>query len=170
MSRAGGGARIATWSSRSLPEPRGAARPGRGGRLATRDATTWIVLAPAIGLILLGVLLLVSPATGAAIFGLPAPEGLARGYLPALGIRDIVFGSYVLALAGFAGQRAVGIVLLVTVLIPAGDIALLLAERGLFGPESSPLHLLVHAASGAYVGCTGLWALSTAPDIESAED
>jgi hypothetical protein len=45
----------------------------------------------------------------------------------------------------------------------------LLAERGLFGPEASPLHLLVNAASGAYVDCTGPWALSMAPDIDSAE-
>ena len=141
----------------------------RGGRLAIRDAATWILLAPALGLVLLGVVLIVAPETGAAIFGLPAPDGLARGYLPALGIRDIAFGTYVLALAALSGRRAVGIVLLVTVLIPAGDIALLLAERGLFGPEASPLHLLVHAASGAYVGCTGLWAVSMGPDIDSAE-
>lgn len=148
------------------------ARPSarrRGGRLAIRDAATWILLAPAIGLVLLGVVLIVSPGLGATIFGLPAPDGLARGYLPALGIRDIAFGGYIVALAALSGRRAVGIVLLVTVLIPAGDIALLLAERGLFGPEASPLHLLVHAASGAYVGCTGLWALSMAPDIDSAE-
>jgi hypothetical protein len=118
---------------------------------------TWLVLAPAVALVLLGVVLILAPKMGAAIFGIPA-EGPALGYLPAIGLRDIAFGSYVLALAALSGRHAVGIVLAVTTLIPAGDLVLILAERGL----SSPAHLLLHGVSGIYIGTAALWALTGA--------
>lgn len=112
-----------------------------------KDVHTWLVIAPAIGLVLLGIVFIVSPPVGAAIFGLPPPQAAAAGYLPAIGVRDLAFGLYVLALAVFAGPRPVGIVLAVTALIPLGDILVLVAALGL----SSPAHLLVHAASGIYM-------------------
>ena len=132
--------------SRKADDPRGGAGGPADARLAIRDPATWIVLAPGIGLVLLGLVLIASPEAGAAIFGLPAPVGTARGYLPAIGVRDVVFGLYILALAAFAGRRAVGIVLALTVLIPVGDILVLLAAVGL----SSPAPLAAHAASGIY--------------------
>jgi hypothetical protein len=117
-----------------------------------RSPGTWIVLAPAIGLLALGLVLIVSPRLGAAIFGI-ATEGSGLAYVAALGVRDLAFGLYVAALALFASRRAVGIVLAITVLIPAGDIAILLMERGL----SSPGHLLLHGASGLYMAGASLW-------------
>jgi Domain of unknown function (DUF4267) len=123
--------------------------------MATEDTRSWVAIAPAIGLVLLGVVFILSPALGAAIFGLPLPQGTAAGYLPAIGVRDLAFGLYILALAMFSGPRAVGIVLAVTVLIPVGDILVLLAAIGL----SSPGHLLAHAASGIYMAGAAAWVL-----------
>ena len=117
--------------------------------------STWIVLFPAIALVLIGLVLIVAPRTGAAIFGVPAPEGRPLAYLPALGLRDVAFALYILALALFATRRAVGLVLGVTVLIPVGDIAIVVADRGL----SSPGHLALHAASGLYMAAASYWVL-----------
>jgi hypothetical protein len=119
------------------------------------DVATFVAIAPAVALVLLGVILIVAPRLGAAIFGLPAPEGPAMGYVPAIGVRDIAFGLYVLALAWFSGRRAAGIVLAITVLIPIGDILVLLALTGL----SSPGHLALHAASGVYMSGAAAWLL-----------
>ena len=124
----------------SAPEPLGLRSPG-----------IWIVLAPAIGLILLGLVLIVSPRLGAAIFGIPT-EGTGLRYVAALGVRDIAFGLYIAALALFASRRAVGIVLALTVLIPMGDIAILLVERGLSAPghpAASWLERAIHGGRGA---------------------
>jgi hypothetical protein len=119
-----------------------------------RSLGTWIVLAPAIGLLALGIVLIVSPRLGAAIFGVPT-DGSGLRYVAALGVRDIAFGLYVAALALFASHRSVGLVLALTVLIPIGDIAILLMERGL----SAPGHLLLHGLSGLYMAGASLWTL-----------
>ena len=127
----------------------------RSARLPIRKLSTWIVLAPAIGLTLLGLLFVLAPRLGAAVFGIAAPDGPGAAYLVAIGLRDIAFGLYIAALALLAERRAVGIVLAITVLIPTGDIAILLAERGL----SAPGHLLLHALSGLYMAGAALWVL-----------
>ncbi len=108
-------------------------------------------------------LFVVAPRAGAAVFGLPAPEGDALGYLRAIGIRDLAFGGYVLALAWLAGRRAAGIVLAITLLIPVSDLALILSIRGF----DSPLHLLLHAASGIYVGLAAMILLRYGPERSS---
>ena len=126
-------------------------------RLRFSEVGSWIVLAPAVGLLLIGVVFLASPQTGAAIFGVPAPPG-SEPYLIAIGLRDIAFGLYVLALALLASRRAVGLVLGITVLIPLGDIALVAATRG----WSAWRHLLLHAASGTYMAAASWWTLRQA--------
>ena len=126
-------------------------------RLRLSEVGTWIVLAPAIGLLLIGVVFLASPQSGAAIFGVPAPPG-SEPYLIAIGLRDIAFGLYVLALALFASRRAVGLVLGITILIPLGDIAIVAVERGWSGWG----HLLLHAASGTYMAAASWWMLRQA--------
>lgn len=91
----------------------------------------------------LGVVFIAAPDLGAAVFGLPAPEGDGAAWVAVVGLRDLAFGGYVLALALFSSRRAVGLVLGVTALIPLGDILVLLAVRGF----SSPGHLLLHLMS-----------------------
>jgi hypothetical protein len=122
-----------------------------------RDLATWIAIAPAVALVLLGLVLIVAPRLGAAIFGLPAREGAGIGYVIAIGIRDIAFGLYILALAWFSSRRAVGIVLALTALIPVGDILVLVVHTGL----SSPWHLALHSVSGLYMAAAAAWVLGT---------
>jgi hypothetical protein len=101
----------------------------------------------------LGLLFILAPHLGAALFGLPAPDGPSLGYLPVIGLRDLAFGLYLFALARLATARAVAAVLAITVLIPAGDVAIVAMERGL----SSPGHLLLHAMSGATMAAGAAW-------------
>ena len=131
-------------------------------RLQSRDPGTWLVLAPAVGLLLIGLVFLASPGLGAAIFGVPAPPG-SEPYLVAIGLRDIAFGLYILTLALWSSRRAVGLVLALTVLIPLGDIAIVARARGL----SAPGHLVLHGASGLYMAAAALWVRSLLPSRPS---
>jgi hypothetical protein len=108
----------------------------------------------AAALMALGCVFIAAPRLGAAIFGLPAPEGQGAAWLAVVGARDLVFGGYVLALALFSGRRAAGVVLGVTALIPLADILILLAAGA-----ASPGHLLLHLASAGAVAATAAWTL-----------
>lgn len=115
--------------------------------------STWFVLALSGVFVGLGGLFVLAPRLGAALFGLPAPEGASLGYLPVVGLRDLAFGLYLFALARLATRRAVAAVLAITVLIPAGDVAVVALERG----WSSPGHLLLHGLSGATMAAGAAW-------------
>ena len=125
-----------------------------------RDPAAWPALAPPLALIGLGLLFILLPRPGAALFGLPLPEGPAgaAAWLAVVGLRDLVFGGYALLLALLSTARAVGLVLALTVLIPLGDIAILLAVRGL----DAPGHLLLHLASGCVLAAAAAWMLRRA--------
>ena len=114
--------------------------------------------APALALVALGVVFIASPRTGAAVFGLPAPEGHGAAWIAVVGLRDLAFGGYVLALALFSTRRAVALVLGTTVLIPLGDVLVLLAVRGF----SSPGHLLLHLASAGVMAAAAACLLRSA--------
>ena len=103
-------------------------------------------------------LCIASPHTGAAVFGLPAPEGHGAAWVAVVGLRDLAFGGYVLALALFSTRHAVALVLGTTVLIPLGDVLVLLAVRGF----SSPGHLLLHLASAGVMAAAAAWLLRRA--------
>ncbi len=125
----------------------------RARGLPLGEPSTWFVFALSALFVGLGLLFVLAPRLGAALFGLPAPEGQSFGYLPAIGLRDLAFGLYLFALARLATARAVATVLAITVLIPAGDVAIVAVERGF----SSPGHLLLHAASGATMAAGAAW-------------
>jgi hypothetical protein len=127
----------------------------RGPGLPRSRTSTWFVFALSGVFVLLGILFILAPRTGAALFGLPAPEGRALGYLPAIGLRDLAFGLYLYALNRTAPPRALGLVLAITVLIPVGDIAILALERG----AESPGHLLLHGLSGLAMMLASAWVL-----------
>ena len=123
-----------------------------------RNAAAWSALAPALALVALGAVFIASPRAGAAVFGLPAPEGHGAAWIAVVGLRDLAFGGYVLALALFSTRHAVGLVLGTTVLIPLGDVLVLLAVRGF----SSPGHLLLHLASAGLMAAAAAWLLRSA--------
>lgn len=124
-------------------------------RRPIKDPRTWPALALAAVLMTLGGVFIISPRLGAAIFGLPAPEGVALAWLAVVGARDLVFGGYALALALLSTRRAVGVVLGATALIPLADILILLSVEGL----ALPAHLLLHLASAVIVAATAIWTL-----------
>ncbi len=123
--------------------------------LARAEPSTWLVLALSCLFVLLGLLFLLAPRLGAALFGLPAPEGSALGYVPAIGLRDLAFGLYLFALARLAGPSTLGTILALTVLIPVGDVTLIALERGL----GSPGHLLLHGLSALILAAAAAWLL-----------
>jgi hypothetical protein len=107
------------------------------------DPAAWPALAPAVALMVLGVVFIAAPGLGGAIFGMPAPEGDGAAWLAVVGLRDFAFGGYVLALALL------------------GDVLILLALRGL----SSPGHLLLHLASAGVMAAAAAWMLRHPPSM-----
>jgi hypothetical protein len=104
---------------------------------------TWLVLALSGLFVLLGLLFLLAPEAGAALFGILAPDGPGLSYVVAIGLRDLAFGLYLFALSRLANRQAVGTVLGITTLIPVGDVVLVWSQRGF----ESPGHLILHGAS-----------------------
>ena len=125
----------------------------RGAARQFDGPSAWLVLALSGVFVLLGLLFVVAPRLGAALFGLPAPEGSALAYLPALGLRDLAFGLYLFALGRTAPPAALGAVLGITVLIPVGDIIIVALERG----WDSPGHLVLHGASALTMAAGSAW-------------
>ena len=126
--------------------------------LPLHEPSTWLVLALAGVFMLLGLLFIFGPLAGAALFGIAAPEGPGLSYVSAIGLRDLAFGAYLTALSRLATRRAVGTVLGLTVIIPAGDVILVFLERGF----ESPQHLLLHTVSGLVMAASSLWLLAQA--------
>jgi hypothetical protein len=133
--------------------------------LAAREPSTWLVLAMSCLFVLLGLLFLLAPRLGAALFGLPAPEGSALAYLPAIGLRDLAFGLYLFALARLASRTTLGVILAVTALIPVGDITLVALERGL----GAPGYLLLHGLSALILTAAAIWLLVLGRQSEREE-
>ncbi|WP_306307449.1 DUF4267 domain-containing protein [Methylobacterium sp. B1] len=68
-------------------------------------------------------------------FGLPLPEAGVNvaWWLRLKGVRDVVSGLVVLSLMVSGEPRLLGVVLLIEAMIPAGDMALILAARNSAG-------------------------------------
>ncbi len=133
---------------------------GEPSGLSWSEPRTWLVLALSGVFIALGLLFVFAPRAGAALFGIAAPEGPGLSYVSAIGLRDLAFGSYLAALSRLSTRRTLGVVLGLTVLIPAGDVILVFLERGF----DSPKHLLLHAFSGLVMALSSLWLLQPSRD------
>ena len=120
--------------------------------------STWLVRLLAAAFVGLGLLFVLAPHAGAALFGLPAPEGAGFGYLPAIGLRDLAFGFYLLILSFIATRRALGLIFAATVIIPIGDVIIVAAERG----SEAGFNLLLHGLSAAAMAAASLWLLAQA--------
>ena len=86
----------------------------------------------ALGIIVIGCFYLLSPERISGSFGLkpPASDAETRAWLRLKGIRDIAAGFVVLVMMLTAGRQMVGIALLVEVIIPLGDMSIILASGG----------------------------------------
>jgi Domain of unknown function (DUF4267) len=119
--------------------------------------STWLVWCLGFAFIGLGLLFLLAPRAGAALFGLPAPEGDGFGYLPAIGLRDLAFGLYLLILSVTATRRILGLIFAATLVIPIGDIVIVASTRG----ADAFINLLVHGASAAIMAAASIWLLQS---------
>ncbi len=114
----------------------------------------WSVLLFGMGLALggLGLFFILMPEPAAQVFGIPAEGKHALSYVRALGIRDVALCLYILVL-GRLWVSAVRMLVGISALIPAGDLALVLLESGL----SVPLQLALHAVSGIALLALAAW-------------
>lgn len=106
-----------------------------------------------ISLIAVGTLAMVAPETAAAMFGVPASTNQTLAYVWSTGTRDIVIGIWLIALIVLrVSQRVLGASLLVTGLIPVGDVFIVYINSG----TRSALPLVVHCAAIALFFAFGL--------------
>jgi hypothetical protein len=90
------------------------------------------------------------------LFGLAAPEGEGFGYLPAIGLRDLAFGVYLLILSFTATLRILGLIFAATLVIPTGDLIVVASARG----SGAILNLLLHGVSALVMAGASLWLLA----------
>ncbi|WP_281221211.1 DUF4267 domain-containing protein [Nocardia uniformis] len=94
----------------------------------------------------------VRPQSIAPGFGLPArPEGEAAAFMNLKGVRDTAFGIVHLALLATRQRFALGVTMLMTSLVPIGDMLTVLRYDG-----STATAFGVHGLTAALVACTGL--------------
>jgi hypothetical protein len=113
---------------------------------------TWMLLGLGTLFCTLGGLFLLVPASGGALFGIPAVSGEAQGLVRAVALRDVALGLYLVLQTLFATHRAVLMLLVATLVIPLGDMALILTMA-----EADPGRWLVHLASAACFAGMALW-------------
>lgn len=102
--------------------------------------------------LMLAGLFVAAPAAAAAFYGLPAHDRSALFYVRAIGFRDLALAAYLIGLT-LAGQRhALAIVLTCTLIIPVGDLLLLVASGA-----GRPVHYLLHGASLLGFAGMALW-------------
>ncbi|WP_267433444.1 DUF4267 domain-containing protein [Sphingomonas sp. GM_Shp_1] len=92
--------------------------------------------------LLLGLFFLTMPQMGASFYGVPTRDVAATTFVRAIGLRDVALALYLLGLTLSARWRALTIVLTATLVIPVGDIALLMMSG-----TARPVHYLLHGAS-----------------------
>jgi hypothetical protein len=107
----------------------------------------------AVAVIMIGCSYLVSPERVSGSFGLkpPAPDADTRAWLRLKGLRDVTLGLLVLTLMLAADRRSVGIALLVSAIVPFGDMSTILGSGG-----SKSKAFSVHGVTCAVILVVGL--------------
>jgi hypothetical protein len=111
------------------------------------------VSAVSVAFFLLASLFILHPAEGATLFGLATEDRTALFFVRAVGLRDLALAIYLLALAYAGDTRPLVILLAGTIVIPVGDLVLLL-NAGV----GSNAHSLLHFASSVLFASLACWA------------
>lgn len=128
-------------------------------------ALRWALLAASSLFVAVGLLFVCAPEQAAALFGLPTAVSAEHVYIRAVGLRDIALAGYLALLTLCASARAVLIVLLVTLIIPAGDLMLVAAVSG--GKAS---HMALHLASAIMFAGLATWVWASMPRSRSRSE
>ncbi len=85
-----------------------------------------LVLAAVLGafLSLVGLALIASPFNAVQAFGVDPSHMADIGLAPGMGVRELAIGLTIVALAAMRKARALGVVLLISSIVPAGDFAI----------------------------------------------
>lgn len=134
-----------------------------GVRIEAR-ALRWTLLAASLLFAGLGLLFLFRVDTAASLFGIPATNSENQGYVRAVGLRDLALAGYLALLTLYASARAVLLVLLVTLIIPAGDLVLVVASA-----DGDAGQMVLHAASGLLFGGLAAWVWTSMRSREAVE-
>ncbi|MFE7721660.1 DUF4267 domain-containing protein [Nocardia rhizosphaerihabitans] len=117
----------------------------------SRTATALSLLGAAL-ILYVGISYLIAPEATASGFGLPAwPSGDAVAFLNLKGVRDAVSGLVILALLATKQRFALGVTMLVTALVPVGDMITVLSWNG-----STAAAFGVHGFTAVVVALTGI--------------
>ena len=113
----------------------------------------------------LGLLFLAATREASALFGVAGTGPGDHIYLRAIGLRDIALAGYLALLTLYGSARAVLIVLVVTLVIPAGDLVLVATA-----PGRGAIHMLLHLASGMLFAGLTIWVKTVARNPETRRD
>jgi hypothetical protein len=101
----------------------------------------------------LGVLFVCAPAPAASVYGIDAGSSSGLVYIRAVGLRDLAPAAYLFGLTLARKFRALFIVMVATLIIPAGDMLLLDASG-----RARTVHYLLHTASFLCFAGMAWWA------------
>jgi Domain of unknown function (DUF4267) len=126
-------------------------------RFSRENIGSGLAALTALGIIYVGARFILDPSAAASGFGVPSrPHGQAAAYLDIKGVRDIASGLVVLALLAAGHCRALGLVMLVYAIIPAGDATIVLTHGGhaatAFGIHGSTVVVLLVSGCLLLVG------------------
>src|SRR6187402_2471951 len=113
----------------------------------TRNASFWMTLLIALGIIFIGARFIIDPNAGAVGFGIPFATDHDFPYARIKGIRDIFSGVVLLPLLMLRMRKATALVFTSTIIVPATDFLIVLSTNG----ASDVQHLLIHGLTVVYM-------------------
>lgn len=96
-----------------------------------RSPLYWLSGVFAIGLVLIGLLALLSPAAASIMFGIPVEGQDALLWVRLAGVRDIALGLLVIAVIVLRQPRTTGILILLATVVPITDVVTVVLHNGL---------------------------------------
>ncbi|WP_454280430.1 DUF4267 domain-containing protein [Sphingomonas sp. Marseille-Q8236] len=100
----------------------------------------------------LGAAFICLPEPASAFYGIPSRDPAALLYVRAIGFRDLAVSAYLMGLMALGRLRALIIILAATIVIPIGDMALLILSGSGRG-----IHYFLHGASLFCFAALALW-------------
>jgi Domain of unknown function (DUF4267) len=113
----------------------------------------WFCGALALGISLVGLLAIFAPQPGSEMFGIPVRATDALSWVRLAGVRDIALGLVLFATMTLQQGRTVGILILLSIVIPITDAITVFLRTGL------SYHFLIHACSILYMISLGVMLL-----------